>query len=177
MFDHGRDVLLTSDSSPKLLDSTISIKRSATDEHLAYEASERPRVHALAYWKASNDFRREILSRANQRTQARWWRLIPHATSQLQATAEVSELNVAIEADNNVLGLDIAVDQIERVDVCQREVDFDYLVNGAVIGQVTTLSSHSAPLPTRMTTSCSLAWSALAQLTCSRKAKKACLVR
>ena len=81
-------------------------------EHLVDEHARRPPVDGLAVALGLDDLGREVLGRAAER---------PRAVLDQLGEAEVDDLQVALAVEQQVLGLEVAVDDVAVVEVLERE--------------------------------------------------------
>jgi len=96
------------------LDRLISEEWRISRGHLIDQYSQRPPIHRLVVALAENDLGREIFRRATQG---------PRPTLYPLGEAKVGDLQVTLRVDQQILRLQIPVDQIEVVQVLEREYD------------------------------------------------------
>uniref|UniRef100_A0A182Q467 Uncharacterized protein n=1 Tax=Anopheles farauti TaxID=69004 RepID=A0A182Q467_9DIPT len=109
-----REAHLAADDLLVDLDRLVGEERRVAGRHLVHEHTERPPVDRLVVALAQDDLRREILGRAAQR---------PGSALDALREPKVRHLQVALRVDQQILRLQIAVDQIEIVQVLEREHD------------------------------------------------------
>lgn len=109
------------------------VKGRYADDHLVDEDAECPPVESFVVSAAHDHLRREILGRAAERV-----RLLTVSLHNLGQT-EVSQHNVAVVVQKNVLWLEIAVDYITLVQVAEGQGDLRGVELGLRLGEALLL--------------------------------------
>lgn len=110
---HGGDALVRHwVSTPRTARAAQLLKRRDALEELVGEHTHRPQIHCAAVRLALDHLGREVVQRATQRRAP--------VAGRVHTPAKVGNLHLAADADQQVLGLDVTVDDVLRVQVLQR---------------------------------------------------------
>ena len=107
--------------------SVLVVEGGDADDHLVDDAAEGPPVHLLPVALFLDDLRGEVLGGAADGL----GELVPHELGE----AEVRELEIAVLADEDVLGLEVAVDDAVGVEVLECEEDLGGEETSLVLGE------------------------------------------
>lgn len=91
--------------------SCLILKRRVSDDELIGQHTKRPQVDMMRVMFAFDHFWRKVVERAAERPSAVRWRV--------HAPPKISNLELAVDAKEDVLGLDVAVDDVFAVEVMQ----------------------------------------------------------
>ena len=101
-------------------------RRYGTDEHLKDEDSERVPIDTLVVRLGLNDLGCEVVGRSTER---------PGHVRNVLCEPKVGHLDVSVRAEQNVFRLKITVDDVERVQVVERESDLRGVKLGDRVGE------------------------------------------
>uniref|UniRef100_A0A182TKX5 Uncharacterized protein n=1 Tax=Anopheles melas TaxID=34690 RepID=A0A182TKX5_9DIPT len=107
-----REAHLAADDLFVDLDRLVGEEGRIAGRHLVHQHAERPPVDRLVVALAQDDLGREILGRAAQR---------PGSALDALGEAEIGHLQVALRVDQQVFRLQIAIDQVEIVQILERQ--------------------------------------------------------